>query len=776
MMSPSRGKNGAGTSTVKARLRAIVHAGGARLRRAVSSLAWQLGSTESRPTLCQSRLVALLIGLLLPAAAVRAELQFEVSPGLDGLVPGASWFPITCEIFNDGPGFNGVIEIKSTYGRGLNLLVPVELPTNTRKRVSIPVFAPPAGMQTWDARLLDERGRARAEQLRLRPRQGISADSRLLAALPRTALGLPTLPEVPAGRAQLRPGVARLSPDSWPDNPLLLEGVAALYLNAERAAELKAPQINALLAWLHHGGHLIVGIEQAGDANATPWLRNLLPCTLGASGTLTPGDAFHNWLPNPTLMSQATTELLSTPLITNSAATNPAAKKKSKATTTTAGRLPVLAPDARLAGATLSYVTATSRGAEVLLAAEGKPLILQGRAQRGRVTVLAFNPEREPLLSWPHREWFWVRLADVPHELWTGTGRDQNRGRHLDAVFGTLVESRQVGKLPFLALLALLLGYLLVIGPGERYVLKRLRREMWTWITFPLIVAGFSLLIYFIGYKLRAGDTEWNELHVVDVARRGEGALLRGRTYGSVYSSGNQRYRFRAESGGPGALRGEAFAGGGGGFADDNSRIVRAGDELRADLRVPVWTSQLLAHDWHRTAPGAPLEFTVRATRDEWRVEIHNKLSQAVSQAKLIVGDRRYDLEAINSGEKKIITLAKNSNKSLRSFVQDRWLHIEPAVNARQSSFRTGDERSLDAFDTACAASFYSLADTPQDYRRFEKLPGFDLASAVEAGDAVLLAWVPGYAAQPPLNQFAALRSQRDTLFRLVTTPTPVTP
>ena len=37
----------------------------------------------------------------------------------------------------------------------MNLLVPVELPTNTRKRVSIPVFAPPAGMQTWDARLLD---------------------------------------------------------------------------------------------------------------------------------------------------------------------------------------------------------------------------------------------------------------------------------------------------------------------------------------------------------------------------------------------------------------------------------------------------------------------------------------------------------------------------------------------------------------------------------------------------------------------------------------------
>lgn len=738
MMSSSRGRSGAGTSTLKALPRSVI--------RAVS-------------------LTALLLWL---KPSVHAELQFDVSPGFDGHVPAASWFPITCEVFNDGPAFSGVIEIKSTFGRGLDLLVPVELPTGTRKRVFIPVFAPAPGFQSWDARLLDERGRLRAEQSRLRPPRGISAESRLIAALPRTALGLPVLPDVAQNRYGLRPGVARLTPDFWPDNPLLLEGVSALYLNAERAAELKAPQVNALLAWLHHGGHLIVGVEQAGDANATPWLRNLLPCSLGASGTLTPGDAFHNWLPNPTSVS--TTADFITP-----GATNAAPKKKSKSTTTTPGRLPALTLDPRLANGTLSYVTATPRGAEVLLAIEGKPLILQGRAQRGRVTVLAFNPEREPLLSWPHREWFWVKLAGVPLELWTGTERDQNRGRHLDAVFGTLVESRQVGKLPFLALLALLLGYLLVIGPGERYVLKRLRREMWTWITFPLVVAGFSLLIYFIGYKLRAGDTEWNELHVVDVARRGEGALLRGRTYGSVYSSGNQRYRFRAESGGPSALRAESHVGGGG-FASEDSRIVSAGDDLRADLRVPVWTSQLLAHDWYRPAPAVPLEFTVRSTRDEWRVEVHNKLPKAVAEARFIAGNLWHEVGTLAAGEKKTLTLRKSAGSTIRSFTQDHWPNVERAVNQRQSTFRGNEAIPVEPLDAICAASFYSYADTQQGYQRFERLPGFDLAPAVDAGDAVLLAWVPGYAAQPPLNQFTALRSNRDTLFRLVTTPTPATP
>src|SRR6476646_8624289 len=70
---------------------------------------------------------------------------------------------------------------------------------------------------------------------------------------------------------------------------------------------------------------------------------------------------------------------------------------------------------------------------------------------------------------------------------------------------------------------------------------------MLTWITFPCYVVFFSLLIYFIGYKLRAGESEWNELHVVDVLASGSKAELRGRTYVSVYSPSNQRYNLDSQ-------------------------------------------------------------------------------------------------------------------------------------------------------------------------------------------------------------------------------------
>ena len=109
-----------------------------------------------------------------------------------------------------------------------------------------------------------------------------------------------------------------------------------------------------------------------------------------------------------------------------------------------------------------------------------------------------------------------------------------------------MIDSRQVHKLPVEWLLLLLLVYLAVIGPLDQYWLKRIGRPMLTWITFPTYVVLFSLLIYFIGHKLRAGESEWNELHVVDILPNGERAELRGQTYASVYSPANQKYTSKA--------------------------------------------------------------------------------------------------------------------------------------------------------------------------------------------------------------------------------------
>src|SRR5215471_6564601 len=192
-----------------------------------------------------------LAALLLWASAgsLRAALQFDVFLGYDGIVPEASWFPLVCEVKNDGPTFTGTVELTSD-NQSQTRRMTVELPTGTLKRLVIPVFSTTAGSYIrWDVRLYDERGRVRAEQLGLSARKQMAQDAPLLGALARTAVGTPVIRPILPQQSQLQPVAARLLPAIFPDNPLVLEGMDTLYLNSEKALDLNDAQVNALYAW-----------------------------------------------------------------------------------------------------------------------------------------------------------------------------------------------------------------------------------------------------------------------------------------------------------------------------------------------------------------------------------------------------------------------------------------------------------------------------------------------------------------------------------------------
>src|SRR6185369_8580957 len=113
----------------------------------------------------------------------------------------AAWFPITCEVYNDGPSFNAIIEVSGgQFGGEQARQVPVELPTNTRKRIIIPMFASNANRfqsETWTGKLLDSNGRPiRGIDTRTAQTKVIGLESVIMGALPRTFGGSPIFPDM----------------------------------------------------------------------------------------------------------------------------------------------------------------------------------------------------------------------------------------------------------------------------------------------------------------------------------------------------------------------------------------------------------------------------------------------------------------------------------------------------------------------------------------------------------------------------------------------------
>lgn len=720
-------------------------------------------------------LLALLLALALaPTPSSRADIQFDVFVGFDERLREAHWFPVAFEILNDGPAFTGTVSL-APDGEfdGQRRDFRIELPTGTRKVVNIPVFSTAGRVLRWEARLQNESGKLMAERSSLQPRV-LAAHVPMLGALPRTFAGLPTLPELSTRAPDYTPTVARLQPELLPSNPIAYESLTACYLNSEKAADLKPEQVDALLAWLNEGGHLIVAIESPTDITAVPWLRNLLPFTPEALETRPLEGSFERWLSSGKRALQLPSVQRRTPAASSRRTTgNRPGRTVAQPPANAPGDDPFtrLVPHDEFNRADMPIIRGRTRDGETLLGLGTQPLIQTAPRGRGNLTVLAFSPEREPFRGWKNRPWFWAKLLGASPELFANDVAIRGGGPSIDGLFGAMLDSRQVRKLPVAALLLILVVYLAVIGPFDQWILKRLGKQMWTWVTFPVYVAIFSGLIYFIGYRLRAGQLEWNELQVVDQLPRGDDAVaLRGRTWASLYSPANARYRLasdrnfatlRSELQPPGSVTARA----------ESSRMLThyPGQGVDVEAYVPVWVNQLFASDWLEGSEPL-LSATLRHQSNGLHLTLTNRSTLRFEEVRLAYGTELHDLGRIAPGTGFERLLTPESGAS----IEDQLTGVVTALEAaqqRRNAFgsETSGQLARNLHGVVLASLSQRFAEPVHSQRgeAFTVPASFDLDPQLRRGDALLFAWAPGQTIAPNLARFSPVRMQRDTALRM---------
>ncbi len=110
-----------------------------------------------------------------------------------------------------------------------------------------------------------------------------------------------------------------------------------------------------------------------------------------------------------------------------------------------------------------------------------------------------------------------------------------------------------VSQLPSLALppigglLALLGAYILLIGPINYFVLKRLDRREWAWLTMPVLIVAFAVGAYAFGSLLRGSEVIINEVAIV----RGAPGATEGtaQAYLGVFSPSRGTYQIKVPGG-----------------------------------------------------------------------------------------------------------------------------------------------------------------------------------------------------------------------------------
>ncbi len=676
-----------------------------------------------------------LVCLLAGSSLARGEVQFDVFMGFAGKARQGEWFPVTFEIFNDGPTFDGQVELRPRFGDNPVYHYNVELATNTRKRFTLAVFADTnAG---WSAKLKNGRKTvAKDDELKL---DSFDSTAVLVGALSGQQAGGPVLPKTRFkskwDNDRFAPRVAHLQLDTFPDDPIALSGLNALYLHSARAINLRTEQAAAISTWVLTGGHLILAIDQPGDITSTPWLASLIRGRFGTVQNSVVGQALHRW-------------------------------------TAEGDNSNISSPDAVFTAGKIATTEVHLANGSALFKLDNRPVAAETNRGLGQVSVLGFNPEREPFKSWTNRAWFWARLAKVTG-AWFGKNAPQQYSQtSTDGVYGAMLDSRQVSKLPIVWLLLLLAAYLVIIGPVDRIWLKRINKQMLTWLTFPAYVAIFSLLIYFIGYKLRAGQLELNELHIVDVLP-GQQEVLRGRSYVSIYSPLNNDYRLGGsfERGGIRSEYGGAFRGN----MASSLRVQRAPGQLEASARVPIWTSRLLCSEWLAPANGGVTAALTKNGRASYELSIKNGLDKAITGAMLLVEGKvtEVELQSPPGGTRTIRVHIGSSPYAEGEFVNIS--HAEKfqiAVNTRNQAFGDTEGGRIDpSLVNLVTCSFPALLGSSNPAGHpiggFSSSGGLDLSAHTERGSAVLFLLAEDHAPIPSTGLFKTKLGQTRTLYRI---------
>ncbi len=699
--------------------------------------------------------------------ASEPSLQFDVFLGFDDVGKEACWLPLVCEVKNDGAAFRATVEATSGASQQRTRL-EIELPTGTLKRVTLPLFCPRGGYATWDIRLLDSRGNIVAERPGTRLRQVALNDVPLLGSISRSLTGTPEIRDVAIRNSpQSRPLAIRLLPQFFPENPTLLESLSAIYINSEKASALTPGQTRALLEWLRLGGHIIVAVEQPQDLDASPWLKSILPVRFTGVSMIPAGGTFDVWLRGEGPVEQFPRWQPPEPQPQQQHKRGRPAAPGGILTQTAQTPFKELAGDEKFNAADLRVATGQWTNAQVEVASGGTPLVCVSPHGKGKITLLPFSPEREPVRSWKHLPVFWARLVEVPGKWYLSSDYHHHGGWSSDSVFGAMIETTQARKLPLGGLLLMLFGYVVLIGPLDYIFVRRLNRPALTWLTFPMYVAGFSAFVYFIGFRLRAGDLEWNEIHLVDaVAGKDTRQTVKGRSYGSIYSPANRQYAFT----GPNTralFRGESADWHGGGNRNGIS-VTLQGDTFKAEVGVPVWTSQMFVCDWVAEAE-PPFALGLTGTAEEFKLTCDNKSSSAL-EIGCMSRDRVMSLGKIPPKTQETVEARLSAWQELGTAWATSLNRVQSAVQGRSMAFRQSTETErLD--DWLFITQLMSCGSKRENsgYQAFSTDGQIDLCGALEQPGVVII-FVAMDAAPPsaPAMNIKPEKTRRKTIWRVM--------
>lgn len=455
-----------------------------------------------RPTgddLPRGRRLVLRLGALIAVAAIVLGPLALTGVGAEGLTMSArillqgharagSWAAIEVALQNDGPSIEGELRMDGGAQGNARYAMAVKLPTGSRQTYVLHAQPPGFGRNVKVDLVAGD--------------QVVDSASVAYLVHDSTQLVVGVLAERPAGIvAQIALPVNAIGaapaivPLTIADLPERAEGWAVLdrlVWQDVDSNQLSSAQLESLRRWLAAGGRLIIVGGSAGIGTLSAFPDDILPFRPTATLDLDPA---------------VLTDLI--------------------------GPLPQDATDLLAMGGALARGRALATSGDRVVAAD----LGYGN---GRITILGFDPTTAWLAESPNVDSLWRGL--LPERTSDGSALVDD-SQLVQAVY----QLPSLALPPTSGLLVIIGAYILVIGPLNYLILRRLDRRELAWITMPVLVLGFSVAAFAYGAFLRGTDVVVNEVAIVRGAPDATEATAQ--VYFGIFSPTRSTYQVQVPQG-----------------------------------------------------------------------------------------------------------------------------------------------------------------------------------------------------------------------------------
>jgi hypothetical protein len=186
------------------------------------------------------------------------------------------------------------------------------------------------------------------------------------------------------------------------------------------------------------------------------------------------------------------------------------------------------------------------------------PTVVRAPYGFGQVVFVAFDLDQPPFDRWQGRAGLVARLLQgVVHGHATRSEETYDSAKIVQLGYEDLAGQLRVAldqfsgvrRFEFSWIAALIVVYVVLIGPADYFLLKKLNRLHWTWISFPAVVLLFCLIAVLLASRLTGTRLHVNQVDLVDVDV--ESGSARSTTWAHLYSPSSQLFNLGADASWP---------------------------------------------------------------------------------------------------------------------------------------------------------------------------------------------------------------------------------